>query len=259
VLHSVGNVLNSVNVSATLVTEIIARSKTNNLPKVVAMMMEHRADLGQFFRDDPRGQKLPEYFGQLAELVERDNATARAELQSLTQNVDHIKDIVGSQQALVKTSDVVESVDVDRLLDEALELHAAAWGQHAIEIVRAFEALPQARLDRYKVLQILIVLLANARDSVLARRDGRQIVLRAGCDAGGNLEIVVEDNGCGIAPENRDRIFGLGFTTKPGGHGMGLHYSACAARALKGQLTVRSEGVGAGAAFSLVLPFSASA
>ena len=257
-LHSVGNVLNSVNVSATLVADLIARSNINNLPKVVAVMMEHRDDFATFFRDDPRGQKLPDYFTQLAATVVRDNSAARAELQSLTKHIDQIKEIVGSQQALVKAVDVIEQVDIQNLLDEALELHAASYNQHAIEVVRELDALPLARLDRYKALQILIVLLANARDAVLTRDDGRQIAVRARREAGGDLEIAVEDNGCGIAPDNLDRIFNLGFTTKQGGHGLGLHYSACAARVLRGRLTARSAGVGAGAEFSLVLPFDAS-
>jgi len=64
----------------------------------------------------------------------------------------------------------------------------------------------------------------------------------------------VIDNGVGIAPENLTRIFGHGFTTKPEGHGFGLHSSANAARELGGLLTATSEGLGRGAAFTLELP-----
>jgi len=76
-LHSVGNVLNSVNVSATLVGDIVGRSKTNNLSKVVAILMQHRDNLGPFLREDPRGQKLPDYFAQLVDAVERDNRSVK--------------------------------------------------------------------------------------------------------------------------------------------------------------------------------------
>lgn len=259
VLHSVGNALNSMNVSATLVSELIARSKTNSLPKVAALMAEHRDDFAGFVRDDPRGQKLPDYFVQLSEAVERDNRTARGELGTLMTSVEQVKGIVAAQQARVKLSDVAESVDVHRLVDDALELHAASYGQHAIEVVRQLDELPPASFDRYKAMQILIVLLANARDAVMTQQGDRRIVVRARRGTSGDLEIVVEDNGCGITPENLDRVFGLGFTTKPGGHGAGLHYSACAARELRGNLTARSAGAGSGAAFSLVLPFEAAA
>ena len=90
-------------------------------------------------------------------------------------------------------------------------------------------------------------------------RGERRITVHARRGAAGDLEIAVEDNGCGIDPGDLEKMFSLGFTTKPSGRGMGLHYSACAARELKGNLTARSAGVGSGASFLLALPFSAAA
>jgi len=68
------------------------------------------------------------------------------------------------------------------------------------------------------------------------------------------VQLVVQDNGVGIPWLNLDRIFGHGFTTRPNGHGFGLHSSANAAREMKGALTVHSDGVGKGATFTLELP-----
>jgi signal transduction histidine kinase len=68
--------------------------------------------------------------------------------------------------------------------------------------------------------------------------------------------IIVEviDTGIGIAPENLERIFNHGFTTRADGHGFGLHSSALAAREIGGSLFARSAGVGRGATFTLTLP-----
>jgi signal transduction histidine kinase len=256
VLHSVGNALNSVNVSAALASEVVAKSKANNLPKVVEVVLQHRDDFSAFVRDDPRGQKLPDYLAQLSEVVVRDNCAVTAELQSLTRHVDQIKRIVASQQDRARPSDVVETFDVPGLLDDALRI--AHYDERVIEVTRVCDELPHASLDRHKVLQILIVLLANARDAVMTRDRGeRRITVHARRGAAGELEIAIEDNGCGIAPNHLDKMFNLGFTTKPSGRGMGLHYSACAARELKGNLTARSAGVGSGASFLLALPFGA--
>ncbi|HEY6177178.1 MAG TPA: ATP-binding protein [Kofleriaceae bacterium] len=258
VLHSVGNALNSVNVSAALAREIVAKSRVNNLPKVAEMVMQNRDDFGAFVRDDPRGQKLPEYLAQLAEVVVHDNREVTAELASLARNVDQIKLIVASQQDHVRPSDVLETFDVPGLLDDALRI--AGYHEPGIEVTRSCDELPLARLDRHKLLQILIVLLANARDAVMMREPGeRRIAVHARRGATGDLEIAVEDNGCGFDPGQLDRMFSLGFTTKPAGRGLGLHYSACAARELKGNLTARSAGVGTGASFLLALPFGATA
>ncbi|MGH9886360.1 MAG: ATP-binding protein, partial [bacterium] len=171
---------------------------------------------------------------------------------------DHIKVLVASQQSRARPSDVVETFAIDGLLEDAIRLSAAAHGNHDIDVVRRFDRLPPATLDRHKALQILLILLGNARDAVMARPSGeRRITLHTRRTASGELEIAVEDNGCGIDTVNLDRIFGLGFTTKPTAHGLGLHYGACAARELRGRLSAHSDGLGTGAAFLLALPFGA--
>jgi signal transduction histidine kinase len=258
-LHSVGNVLNSVNVSASRASEIVARSRTNHLAKFAAMITAHRDDLATFFRDDERGQKLPAYFTQLAEIVERDNQEITAELRSLTQNIDNINVIVSSRRLQVKPSHVADIVDVHSLIDDALALVAAACHKQEIEVVRDFERLPAMTMDRHKALQILVHVLTNACDAVLSNQRGqRRIIVRTRRGADGELKIAVEDNGCGVPAQDLARIFQLGFTTKPGGGGASLHYGACAARELKGNLTARSDGAGRGAAFVLSLPFCAA-
>ena len=68
------------------------------------------------------------------------------------------------------------------------------------------------------------------------------------------ISICVADTGIGIPPENLDKIFRHGFTTKRGGHGFGLHASANAARELGGNLRASSDGIGRGATFTLELP-----
>jgi ligand-binding sensor domain-containing protein/signal transduction histidine kinase len=253
-LHNVGNVLNSVNVSAGLINDIVTRLKVGNLSRVASLITQHRDDLGGFFRDDPRGAKLPEYFAQLQDVLERDKSAALGELGSLMRNLDHIKVVVSSQQSCVEPGGAPETFEVHQLLDDAIQLSPVSRERDAIELVRQFDAVPPVTLDRHKALQILVNLLVNARDAVLGRDTGRQIAIRVRAGEPDTVEITVEDNGCGIAAENLDKVFQLGFTTKPHGHGLGLHYSACAALELRGQLTASSAGAGSGAAFRLVLP-----
>ncbi|HZJ65186.1 MAG TPA: ATP-binding protein [Kofleriaceae bacterium] len=260
VLHNVGNVLNSVNVSAVLVNDIVTNLRTAKLSQIATMITEHGDDLARFFHDDARGQKLPLYFEQLHVALERDKAAAATELQSLIRNIDHIKVIVSSQQSHVKPSGAIETFDARDLLDDALKFSVSATEHHAIEVIRRFDAVPPVSLDRHKVLQIVMNLLTNARDAVLTKPAGeRQIIVSTRAGDNASLEIGIEDNGCGVDPQHLDRIFHLGFTTKTAGNGLGLHYSACAARELHGNLTARSEGVGRGASFLLVLPLDAMA
>jgi signal transduction histidine kinase len=260
VLHNVGNVLNSVNVSAVLASDLVANLRTSKLSQIADLIASHSDDLARFFRDDHRGQKLPAYFTQLHTALERDKTAAAGELQSLMRNIEHIKVIVSSQQSHVKPGGAIETFDPRELLADALKYSAAAGEGDSIEIVRRFDTIPPVSLDRHKVLQIVMNLLTNARDAVLTRPAGeRRIIVSARAGEHASLEIGIEDNGCGVDPENLDRIFRLGFTTKPAGHGLGLHYSACAARELHGNLTARSDGPGRGAAFLLVLPIGSVA
>src|SRR5262249_37876416 len=162
------------------------------------------------------------------------------------------------QQSHVTPNGAVETLDIRDLLDDALKF-SASWAEHeAIEIVRQFDVLPDVTLDRHKAMQIVTNLLANARDAVMVRPAGeRRIAVRVRRVGPADLEIAVEDNGCGVATDNLERIFQLGFTTKSHGNGLGLHYSACAARELHGNLTALSRGADLGATFLLVLPFVA--
>ena len=259
VLHSVGNVLNSVNVSAGLVNEIVINSRVSGLTKIATTLNEHRGDLARYLDDDDRGQKLPPYLLQLGEVLEMDKAAATAELQSLIRHIDQIKIIVASQQSHVKRGGLSETFEVHQLLDDAIKLSAASWDRDAIEIVRSFDPLPPATLDRHKALQILMNLLANAHDAVMTNdAAARRITLGARQSAKAEAEITVADNGGGIDAPDLDRIFHLGFTTKPERHGLGLHYCACAAHEMNGELRARSAGPGRGATFVLRLPLGAA-
>jgi signal transduction histidine kinase len=77
-------------------------------------------------------------------------------------------------------------------------------------------------------------------------------------DAGEGLErvlrIEVKDSGSGISAATLARLFSAGFTTKPRGHGYGLHSAANAARQMGGELKAASDGPGQGATFTLIVP-----
>lgn len=255
VLHNVGNVLNSVNVSAELVVEKVGRSKLPGLAKASDLMREHARDLGAFMSEDERGRKLPDYLGRLAEHLASEQAATLEELRSLTRNIQHIKDIVSTQQSYAGVSGVIESVSVRDLLEDTLNLDLASPRRRGIRIVRHYEETPPIAVDKYKVLQILTNLVKNATHALHERggHDAR-LTLRTRRIEGNRIQIQVADNGVGIPQENLTRIFSHGFTTKADGHGFGLHGSALAAKTMGGSLTAHSDGRDRGATFTLELP-----
>jgi len=254
VLHNVGNVLNSVNVSATLVAEKIKRSKSGNVARVATLLREHEADLAAFITADERGKQLPSFLNTLAEHLVTEQAALLVELASLQKNIEHIKDVVSMQQTYAKVSGVTETVQIEELIEDTLRMNAASLMRHELRVVREFSAVPPIVVDKHKLLQILVNLVRNAKHACDdAGRDDKQITLRLMGDSE-YVRVSVADNGIGIPPENLTRIFNHGFTTKKDGHGFGLHSGANAAKEMGGSLTVHSAGRGHGAVFTLELP-----
>jgi C4-dicarboxylate-specific signal transduction histidine kinase len=257
VIHNVGNVLNSVNVSAGLVRETVERSRAQGLAQLAALMRQHEADLARFLTEDEKGRRLPAYLEAVAAAVDEERQIIVAELASLQRNIEHIKVVVGRQQGQAKAAlGVLESVALPAVVDDALK--AAGFGQagneDGIRVERIYGEVPRARLDRHKLIETLTNLIGNARHALLAAPGERRLRIEIRRQDDARFAIEIGDSGCGISPENLPRIFTFGFSTKPGGHGFGLHASAIATAEMGGTLTAHSDGIGRGARFRIELP-----
>ena len=255
VLHNVGNVLNSVNISANIVAEAIRNSRATSLTKLVDLLDQHRDDLGTFMTENPKGQKIPTFISTLAEHVVTEQKQLLDEVASLKKNVDHIKEIVAMQQGYATVSGVTETLDVEELMEDALRMNAASLNRHEVNVVKEVEQVPMINVQKHKVLQILVNLISNAKHAIRdANQTQGQITLAIRKVDEGRISLSVCDNGCGMTPETLGRIFQHGFTTKQSGHGFGLHSGAIAVKEMGGEIKVDSDGVGKGAQFTLILP-----
>jgi PAS domain S-box-containing protein len=258
VLHNVGNVLNSVNISCSVVADRVRKSRVASVAKTAALLNHHADGLAEFLTADPTGQKLPGYLAKLAEHLASEQDEVLCELRLLTANIDHIKEIVAMQQNHAKVSGVTESINVTELVEDGLRMNEGSLAKHQVEIARDYSPVPLIKIEKHKVLQILINLIRNAKHACEdSERPDKQIIVRvtSGPDF---VRIAFIDNGVGIPPGNLTRIFAHGFTTKAHGHGFGLHSGALAAREMGGTLTVASDGAGSGATFTLKLPIQQS-
>jgi C4-dicarboxylate-specific signal transduction histidine kinase len=257
VLHNVGNVLNSVNVSLTVIREQLHQSEVSSLVKLAALLENHAADQAQFLTAHPKGKAIPAFVVQLAEQLGREHTRLSEEHELLLRNVDHIKEIVSMQQNYASVSGIRETIRITDLVEDALRLHTAGLQRHGVQIQRQFSDVPPINIDKHKVLQILVNLIHNAKYALDASgRADRQLSVAIGLQGDNRLKVSVADNGIGIPIENLTRIFSLGFTTRKGGHGFGLHGGANAAKEMGGVLRAHSDGPGKGAVFTLELPLS---
>jgi signal transduction histidine kinase len=255
VLHNAGNVLNSVNVSANLLTDRLITGRIDNLQNAVAMLEEHSDDPGTFLMRHEKGRRLPGYLRKLSDSLSDDRDFMRTEVTSLSEKIDHIKEVIQVQQTYARRGGHIEQIVASELIEIALKVNDASIERHGIEIQREFDDVPVIETNKHQVLQILVNLISNARNAMTEHEgDVRRLTIRIKLGDDGQASIEVQDTGSGIAPDNIDRIFGHGFTTRKDGHGFGLHSSSNAANELGGSLTVFSDGPDRGAVFTLQLP-----
>ena len=205
-----------------------------------------------------QGAQLPAFLTVLAGSLAGDQHVALTELQSLSANIDHIKEIVAMQQSYARMAAVIEAVSPASLVESALQLNEAALGRHSVEVIREYAETPLLEVDKHKALQILVNLIRNAKQAMAAVRvEDRRLTLRISSEDDAMVKIAVADAGVGIPGENLARLFEHGFTTRAEGHGFGLHSAALAAKETGGALTAHSDGPGRGAVFTLLLPLHA--
>ncbi len=256
VLHNVGNVLNSVNVSTTLIRDTLKQSRAGNVSKVAEMMDRPPEDLAQFLTLDKKGQKIPKYLTTLGQALSSEHEQLLSETESLASRIEHIKEIVSMQQNYGRVSGISESIAPEKLMEDALLLNEGALIRHDIMVKKEYEtSLPDMSVDKHKVLQILLNFINNAKYACTDSGKAEKIItLKIYRGEGSMICLSVADSGIGIASENLTRIFQHGFTTRKSGHGFGLHSGALAAKELGGNLLVHSDGLGQGAVFTLELP-----
>jgi signal transduction histidine kinase len=259
VLHNIGNVLNSVNISVSVIKDGAHDSGAEDVAHMAALLEQHRGDLPGFLAQEDRAGQLITYLTTLARHLAERQATALHELNELTKNVGHVADIVATQQHYAKVAGVTELIQVSDLVEDALSMHARALARHEVQVSREYAAeVPKLVLEKHKLLQILVNLIHNAKHACDASgRIDKLLTVRVS-QGGDRVRVVVADNGEGIPAENLTRIFNHGFTTRKNGHGFGLHSAALAAREMGGNLLAHSDGPGQGATFTIELPIPLS-
>lgn len=262
VLHNVGNVLNSVNVSASVITRVLAESEMKSLVKLSQLIQDNKSDLATFFTTDPRGRIVPDFLAQVVKCLAGEQDRLAAESQSLSAGIEHINVIITAQQSMARKSVLLAEAKPAQVFDQAVTMQLDALDKQGVKVVRQYDDVPPLDIDVHKILQILTNLVGNARQAMAERPAGEQeitlILRRKAVDIGPeSLLFEVKDTGEGIAREDMAKMFQHGFTTKSDGHGFGLHSAANAAREMGGSLSVKSDGRNRGATFTLEVPAKA--
>jgi len=178
-------------------------------------------------------------------------------LQKMQRQTDRASNIVGNLLNFSRTGNSEEfaHVDINKLLNDTLQLLEPQVRKSNIEIIRDYAATPPTILGSPgKLQQVFTNLVLNARDAMFS---GGTITLKTFVDRDGDVVVEVSDTGEGISPENLKKVFDPFFTTKEVGNGTGLGLAVTygIVQEHAGTIDVRSER-GSGSTFKLVFPAS---
>ena len=260
-LHSVGNVLNNVTVSASMVSRNMHRLGVADLEMMITELEEHHDNLGEYLTSDTYGQFLVPFLSEMTRSIISVRDDTLRELNRLQGGIRDVIELVRSQDRYLSGVNILEQVDLCEQVDVAINVcSVAADGASDVKVERDFDARPRPELDRHKLLGILINMISNALESLEeSARPDKVLRVRVYTVDETMFAIEVGDNGVGIAKEELVKAFNLGHTTKPDARGMGLHVAANAAAEMDGFLRGHSDGPGEGASFQLFLPRAAPA
>ena len=155
VLHNVGNVLTSINVSTDILLKTLKRPMVGDVCRIASMFHEHQDNLEAFLTQDTKGKQIPSYLGMVAESLSGSHQTIQSELDSLVKKVDHIKHVIMSQQEIAHAGEVREATAVEDMMEQALMMGMPEPGKYGIRVVREYAPVPAIMTDRHHVLQIL--------------------------------------------------------------------------------------------------------
>jgi signal transduction histidine kinase len=252
VLHNVGNALNSLGIAYSTAQARLKDYQIERVARVAAMLEANRANLADFLINDDRGKQLPAYLSALGARLMADAQAVQREFDAVSGHIHYLRHIVQAQQSYATVGSAQDEVDVNDLLETALTLKSQEL--NGAEIIRDIGQLPPVQTDRYKLLQIIVNFIANACDAMAANKPHPARLTIHVHAVLGQLELMIEDSGIGIASELLPRVWEYGFTTKAHGHGFGLHSAAVAAQQLGGSVGAQSNGLGLGARFSVSIP-----
>ena len=204
----------------------------------------------------------------LSDLKERGEIEDSEDLAELEDSVHQIKvqtdRCAEITQAILRFGRQGESVakdfDLQDFIPEVVAMIEKKASVHGIRIEQKVSPdVSPVHVDPPQLQQVLLNLFNNAIDAIMEKHgvEGGELVIEAVRSDDGKAQITVKDNGCGISPENLDKIFSPFFTTKPVGKGTGLGLSICYGIIgnMGGAMEVSSEK-GMGTALTIRLPAS---
>ncbi|MBF0383253.1 MAG: response regulator [Magnetococcales bacterium] len=259
-LHNIGNAIMGISHRAERLDEAAAELlETGNILSQVEALVEKKLAKGESHESI-----LTDLLAAISEtginILELGQKRIQKDALRIKDGVGHIADIIEIQQHVAHPNFNATNFELKQLFEDAIAIQADTLEKYKINVIlKVSDDIEKVDLPRGQLLQVMINLIKNGREAISSRTDdvvGGKIYLIANIWQPGWLEIRVVDNGIGISPGNRDKIFKYGFSTKNRSTGFGLFSVRKFIVSLHGSIDVESGGFGKGCEFIIRLPIN---
>lgn len=255
-MHQVGNNLNNMVSSAEQVVLLAGGSEPIQLlRRLLALIDEHRDDLGHFLAKDERGRKVPDALLQLVSHLEEWRTEIHGESTQLATQVDRLGEVLRAQEQFLQVPRFKTKADINQIVAEMLEMEETYFKNQGIFVRSELNPVPALSLEKPRLCHVLLFVLKNAAEALLQHTalSTRWISVETKREDDGCV-IMVEDNGIGMDPDQLQHIYQEGYSTKENHLGFGLHYCGNTMQEMGGHIEIFSPGVERGARVRLWLP-----
>lgn len=261
ILHDMGNVLTGLGGQAVTMQGILDRSMLSaELGRLSDFLAGYDAALDRALGEPGKGRKFVEFVSALHETSVQVREDLGGALNAHCLYMSHAQEMLTINRAYASNHDLAGTsrvVDLHRLIADLRDMTALSFDKRAGTLaVELPPYLPPLRIDRSKLLLIVLNLIKNAQEAWDDQSGPPPLRVELVCSVTDDEELRVEirDNGAGFEPERADSLFDPGFSTKGRNSGLGLDNCRKLIHSMGGNLELSSPGPGRGATATLILP-----
>lgn len=254
VMHTVGNILNSLSVSISLVDEKISGTKIQKIIKLAEMLQAKGEQLSEYLEQDNNVDVIHKYLNELNNEWLTDKALLLGEIQNITRHIDEINNVIRAQQAMYKQIGMIEETSIKSVFDEAVTINGGMLSAAHVQIDSVIDSSRKIKIDKFKLLQVLAFLIKNAIQSYDALQVAdKKIKLRLVEKNNDFFSIVISYKGAPLPPDYFERNGTLDLIDNE--HDFGLHLCTLDVALMGGMLTVTNQSSDSAVYITIDLPY----
>ena len=255
-LHNIGNAVTPFSSQVDVLRSSLPEHVIDYLEKSYDELLAHIDHLNVYVQDDPRGQKVFAYIGELITFLKQFKTNFHISLEKINASLNYVSDILSLQQNYeLSKRENLQLTNVNDLIETALKIQLNNLEAGGVSVSKDLDVdLPELLIDRNRFIQVLINVIKNACEAIDAveETDAQKRINIKTSSNQDYISIEISDTGIGIAPDQIQELFELGISKK-GSTGLGLYFSKMFMEKSNGRLAIDSPGIGQGTTLKLIL------